>query len=173
MEFGRIVITDNILKIKNKEKVLSDKIKKFKKLYNEFIKLQHIINHYGCNMVFLSECSNISNLKEDGMLSDGDFENYTNLFTACITDDLNTANAITVIYSLLKDETVNGTTKIELIRSFDRVLALDLLKKDEAKREDHDLIMKLIEKRNSGCSFKEPSSRGKHIFCCLFFVSKK
>ena len=31
MEFGRIVNTDDILKIKNKEKVLSDKIKKFKK----------------------------------------------------------------------------------------------------------------------------------------------
>ena len=89
------------------------------------------------------------------MLSDGDFENYTNLFTACITDDLNTANAITVIYSLLKDETVNGTTKIELIRSFDRVLALDLLKKDEAKREDHDLIMKLIEKRNNAKKSKD------------------
>ena len=97
----------------------------------------------------------IANLKEDGMLSDGDFENYTNLFTACITDDLNTANAITVIYSLLKDETVNGTTKIELIRSFDRVLALDLLKKDEAKREDHDLIMKLIEKRNNAKKSKD------------------
>ena len=97
----------------------------------------------------------IANLKEDAMLSDGDFENYTNLFTACITDDLNTANAITVIYSLLKDETVNGTTKIELIRSFDRVLALDLLKKDEAKREDHDLIMKLIEKRNNAKKSKD------------------
>ena len=45
MEFGRIVNTDDILKIKNKEKVLSDKIKKFKKLYNEIIQLQHIINH--------------------------------------------------------------------------------------------------------------------------------
>ena len=39
MEFGRIVNTDDILKIKNKEKVLSDKIKKFKKLYNEIIQL--------------------------------------------------------------------------------------------------------------------------------------
>ena len=58
-------------------------------------------------------------------------------------------------YSLLKDETVNGTTKIELIRSFDRVLALDLLKKDEAKREDHDLIMKLIEKRNNAKKSKD------------------
>lgn len=66
MEFGRIVITDDILKIKNKEKVLSDKIIKFKKLYNEIPQLQYIINHYGCNMTFLSECSNISNLKEDG-----------------------------------------------------------------------------------------------------------
>ena len=59
MEFGRIVITDDILKIKNKEKALSDKIKEFKKLYNEILQLQHIINHYGCNMMFLSECVGI------------------------------------------------------------------------------------------------------------------
>lgn len=66
MDFGNIVCTDDILKIKNKEKVLAEKIEEFKKLYNEIIQLQHIINHYGCNMGFLSECSNIPNLKEHG-----------------------------------------------------------------------------------------------------------
>lgn len=91
----------------------------------------------------------IANLKDEGILSEGDYENYTNEFTGYITDDLNTANAITVIYSLLKDETVNDKTKIEIIRSFDKVLALDLLPKETQKREDHEYIMSLIEKRNN------------------------
>lgn len=67
MGFGRRVnYTYDILKIKNKDKVLAKKIIKFKKLYNEIIQLQDIKNTYGCNMKILLECSNIPNLKEHG-----------------------------------------------------------------------------------------------------------
>ena len=67
MDFGRRAnYTDNILKIKNKDKVLAKKIKEFKKLYNEIFQLQDIKNTYGCNMKILLECSNIHNLKEYG-----------------------------------------------------------------------------------------------------------
>ena len=67
MEHGRRVdYTDDILKIKNQDKVLAKKIKEFKKLYSEIIQLQDIINTYGCNMKILLECSNIPNLKEHG-----------------------------------------------------------------------------------------------------------
>lgn len=67
MGFGRRVnYTYDILKIKNKDKVLAKKIKEFKKLYNEIIQLQDIKNTYGCNMKILLECSNIPNLKEHG-----------------------------------------------------------------------------------------------------------
>lgn len=90
----------------------------------------------------------IANLKPDGELSDGDFENYTNLFVSALSNDLNTANAITAIYTLLKDDTVNDFTKIEIIRSFDKVLSLDLLSNKKIVREDYDLIMQLIEERN-------------------------
>lgn len=118
-------------------------------------------SHYRKQLIFSMEAlisseneykklkNKISNLKDEGILSDGDYENYTNEFTSYITDDLNTANAITVIYSLLKDDTVNDKTKIEIIRSFDKVLALDLLPKEKPQREDHDYIMNLIEKRNT------------------------
>ena len=34
-------------------------------------------------------------------------------------------------------------------------MAIDLLNKDEAKREDHDLIMKLIEKRDKAKKSKD------------------
>lgn len=67
MEFGRRVnYSDDILKIKNKDKALAKKIKKFKELYNEILQLQDIKNTYGCNMKILLECSNIPNLKEHG-----------------------------------------------------------------------------------------------------------
>ena len=67
MDFGRRVnYTDDILKIKNKDKVLAKKIKEFKKLYNEILQLQDIKITYGCNMKILHECSNIPNLREHG-----------------------------------------------------------------------------------------------------------
>lgn len=67
MEHGRRVdYTDDILNIENKNKALAKKIKQFKKLYNEILQLQDIINTYGCNMRVLLECSNIPNLKEHG-----------------------------------------------------------------------------------------------------------
>lgn len=67
MESGRQVnYSDDILKIENKDKVLTEKIKEFKKLYNEILQLQDIKNTYGCNMKILLECSSILNLKEHG-----------------------------------------------------------------------------------------------------------
>ena len=36
----------------------------------------------------------------------------------------------TILYNLIKDNTVNGTTKLKLIEDFDQVLSLDLLKKE-------------------------------------------
>lgn len=67
MERGRRVdYTDEICKITNKNKALTKRIKKFKKLYSEIMQLQDIISTYGCNMKILLECSNIPNLREDG-----------------------------------------------------------------------------------------------------------
>ena len=43
---------------------------------------------------------------------------------------MNTSSALTVLYDVLKDNDLNDFTKRELVRSFDEVLSLDLLKKD-------------------------------------------
>ena len=64
-----------------------------------------------------------------------------------LSNDLNTANAITLVYDLLKDEMVNGHTKLELLRNFDKVLSLNLVAEKKISA-DHDKIMKLIEARN-------------------------
>ncbi len=97
---------------------------------------------------YLKLKNKISLIKDEGELSEGDFDKYKNMFIEYITNDLNTANAITLLYDLLKDDTVNDHTKIELVRSFDKVLSLDLLPEVKEVRSDHEHIMKLIETRN-------------------------
>ena len=97
---------------------------------------------------YLKLKNKISLIKDEGELAEGDFDKYKNMFIEYITNDLNTANAITLLYDLLKDDTVNGHTKIELVRFFDKVLSLDLLPEVKEVRSDHEHIMKLIETRN-------------------------
>ena len=87
----------------------------------------------------------VLSLKEDGDLNDEVFNKYNDLFKEAIGNDLNTSNAITLIYNLLKEE-VNDATKLALIKEFDKVLSLDLTKKEEVLNEDY--IKEMIEKRN-------------------------
>lgn len=49
-----------------------------------------------------------------------------------------------MLYELLKDDSVNGNTKVELIRHFDQVFSLDLLK--EEKSIDSELEKYIYEK---------------------------
>ena len=60
----------------------------------------------------------------------GKVKEYQDRFKAELSNDLNTANSITVLYDLIKDDTVNGTTKRYLIEDFDKILSLDLIKED-------------------------------------------
>ena len=64
-----------------------------------------------------------------------------------LENDLNTANAISVLYELLKDNEVNGHTKLELIKKFDQVFAVDLIQ-EKKTTEAPEEILKLIEARN-------------------------
>ena len=88
----------------------------------------------------------VSSLTEDGELDNSKFEEYNNKFKAELENDLNTANALTVLFELLKDDSVNEKTKLELVKSFDKVFSLDLIKEEEASENDAE-IKALIEKR--------------------------
>ena len=79
----------------------------------------------------------ISNLEDTKRLQQEEFETYKNKFKENLENDLNTANAITLIYDILKDQNLNDTTKIKLIEDFDQVLSLDLLKQEEQKLDDN------------------------------------
>ena len=88
----------------------------------------------------------ISNISKDGEVDNVLFTKYDDRFKEELENDLNTANALTVLYELLKDNELNGATKLELIMSFDKVLGLDLIPEEQTSELDAE-IKSLIEKR--------------------------
>lgn len=72
---------------------------------------------------------------------------YQKQFTEALENDLNTANALTVLYDVLKSN-CNSETKLTLIESFDQVLSLDLLKEEKIDEDLEQYIKSQIEKRN-------------------------
>ena len=96
----------------------------------------------------------ISNINEEGSLEQDKFDHYNNRFIEYISDDLNTSNAITLLYEVIKDSSINGKTKIELIKSFDKVFSLNLVKENTLS-DKHDYIMSKIEERKIAKSNKD------------------
>ncbi len=72
-------------------------------------------------------------------------EEYKEEFKCCLEDDLNTANAITILFEMLKAENLNNNEKIKLVEDFDSVLSLDLLKEDTEEKNVHDEMAEYIE----------------------------
>ena len=64
--------------------------------------------------------------KPDEVVELEDFEKFKGSFKAALDDDINTSNAITVLYDVLKADT-NNETKLALIEDFDKVLSLGLI----------------------------------------------
>ena len=95
----------------------------------------------------------VLSLKETDEIDSEIFETYKNKFKECISDDLNTANAITLIYDVLKIDTTDKTKK-ELIKYYDQVLSLDLTINKE-KEIDEVYIKNMIEKRNEAKKNKD------------------
>ena len=84
----------------------------------------------------------ILSIVDSGQFDSDKFSFYTDKFKSELSNDLNTANGITLIYDLLKDDSVNGHTKIEIINDFDRVFSLDLTKKSDDTSLDMDKYIK-------------------------------
>ena len=93
----------------------------------------------------------IANIKSDDSVIDDELVGkYRYLFKEAISDDLNTSNAITVLYDVLKDNELNNNSKLELIKEYDAVLSLNLLEKDEIVIDEkmQVYIDEMIERRN-------------------------
>ena len=77
------------------------------------------------------------------------FEEYNNKFKEVLSNDLNTSMSLTILYDVIKSD-INNNTKLELIKNFDKVLSLNLLKEEKQEIDENTLnkINELIEKRN-------------------------
>ncbi len=95
-----------------------------------------------------------SNIKFGENVSKKDYQLWNDKFKACLEDDLNTANALTVLYDLLKSN-VNDDTKYHLISKWDEVLSLDLLKKETKKAQNEEYILEMIKKRDEAKKNKD------------------
>ena len=93
--------------------------------------------------------SRISDIEEDGEFDKEKYDYYNQNFIEEISNDLNISNAITVLYDLLKDNEVNGTTKLKLIGDFDKVFSLNLIKNNDTDESLVKYIEEKIEERNN------------------------
>ena len=90
----------------------------------------------------------IKNIQDDNNYNEDDFNKYNDKFKEALENDLNTSNALTILYDVLKTD-ISNSTKLKLIESFDKVLSLDLLKKDEIDEELKEKINELVEQRTN------------------------
>ena len=99
---------------------------------------------------YLKLKSKVKSLNKDGELNMELINKYDSLFKNAISDDLNTSNALTILFDLLKDDSLNSSSKLYLVEKFDSVFSLDLV--EHEKEIDSELLSKineLIDKRNA------------------------
>ena len=88
----------------------------------------------------------VQNLARDGEIDKTVYSEFDQKFKEYLSDDLNIANALSLVYDLLKSE-VNDVTKYTLIRNWDQVFSLDLTKEKEVDPELEAYILQKIEER--------------------------
>ena len=89
----------------------------------------------------------VLSLKKNEEIDNDVYNKYDLKFKECLEDDLNTANALTLVFEVLKLDT-NDSTKYKLISDFDKVLSLSLTESNNTSDESNEEILKLIEERN-------------------------
>lgn len=89
----------------------------------------------------------VLSLNKEGNVDSEVYDLYNRKFKECLEDDLNTANALTLVFEVLKLDT-NESTKYKLISDFDKVLSLSITASNETSFEDDTEILKKIEERN-------------------------
>jgi len=140
-----------------------------KKCYNPLsYRLFCLQSHYQNQLVFTFESLDgaknaydklISKIKlikkDDSKIEQELFDKYNQEFKTALEDNLNTSNALTVLYNVIKSN-LNNNTKLSLISSFDKVLSLNLLQEDkEINTTLETYINDMIIKRNNAKNNKD------------------
>ena len=125
-----------------------------------------LMSHYRKQLVFsydsLSVAENAYNklrnktlaLKFEENVNQEKYDFWNDKFKNALEQDLNTANALTVLYDLLKSDVEMGT-KYKLVHDFDKVLSLNLLKPDTIVNINDEEINKKIQLRNEAKKNKD------------------
>lgn len=79
-------------------------------------------------------------LKKDGEIDYQKIKSYDQQFREAISNDLNTALMITTVFDVLKDKQLNESSKIYLIKNFEKVLSLNLFKEETNKFTDEEMV---------------------------------
>ena len=140
------------------------KEKEYDPLSYRFMQLQ---SHYKKQLLFsydvLDQAQNtlyklrdkISNINNEGNIDNDLYNKYNEKFIEGISNDLNTSNALTVLYDVLKDNELNGATKLKLVNDFDKVFSLDLIKTNEIDKDLEEYINNKINERNEAKKNKD------------------
>ena len=109
----------------------------------------------GAEQAYLKLRSKTSKLTK-GEVDKDKLGEYVKKFSDCIEDDLNTSNMITLLYEVLKDNSLTEGTKYAVVEEFDKVLSLDLLKEIKNDSEvDEELINQKIAERSEAKANKD------------------
>lgn len=87
----------------------------------------------------------VASLGTEGEVDDTVFAKYEEAFAQAMGSDINTSQALTVLYDVLKADT-NDATKRALIADFEQVLSLGLLDETESAGADDELTAWIEEK---------------------------
>lgn len=126
-------------------------------------------SHYRKPLVFTYESLDIAKnaykkllqktkrLTDNGEIDQEKVSLYKEKFSKSIEDDLNTSMMLTILYEVLNDKEINDKTKKEIVKSFDKVLSLNLLEEKalEIDNEKVKYIQNKIEERNEAKKNKD------------------
>jgi cysteinyl-tRNA synthetase len=76
----------------------------------------------------------VNGLPKDGEVDPAALAAYKEKFAEALSQDMNTAQGLTVLYDMLKDRALSGATKRAIVADFDTVLSLNLIR-EEVKTE--------------------------------------
>ena len=96
----------------------------------------------------------ISSIESDGEINEEEVSKYIEKFKLELANDLNTANGLSILYEALKDDNLNGNSKLYIVKDFDKVLSLNLVSEDEEINLDFN-IDELINERNEAKKNKD------------------
>lgn len=88
--------------------------------------------------------------KPEDIINKDKVKKYQDKFASEVSDDLNVANAFTVLSDVIKDEELNNSEKLYLVEDFDRVFSLNLIADESLKNNDNideEYVHRLIRER--------------------------